>query len=271
MVAAGQNVLATVRGYMAAMSIAILCLHASPIGVVDNAAAQGLAASSSLAENAAAHRAMLDRYCVVCHNDTLLTAGLSLARLDLADVGAAAATWERVVRKLDSGTMPPAGRPRPDKGARDAFVSWLEDTLDAEFADDPNPGRPAVHRLNRAEYANVIRDLLALEIDGRSLLPADDSGYGFDNIADVLRLSPGLLERYLTAATRISRQAIGDATIRPGVRTYQLPYLTLVQSGRMSEDLPFGSRGWHVGAPSLPPRRRLRPADPAGTEPVGLG
>ena len=188
-------------------------------------------------------RALLDRYCVTCHSARLKRGGLVLEGLELEHAGAHAEVWEKVVRKLHAGAMPPAGMPRPDAATYEGLIASLETALDGAAAAAPNPGRPAIHRLNRAEYTNAIRDLLALEIDGRSLLPGDDAGYGFDNIADVLTVSPGLLERYLLAATKIGRLAIGDPTIRPVVQTYPLPYLTLRQEERMSEDLPFGSRG----------------------------
>ena len=138
--------------------------------------------------------------------------------------------------------MPPVGRPRPDQSAYAALVSRLEMALDTAAAAAPNPGRATIHRLNRAEYANAIRDLLGIEIDVRAYLPADDSGYGFDNIADVLSVSPVLLERYVVAAGKFGRLAIADPTVRPAVTTYRVPPL-LVQNERMSEDLPFGSRG----------------------------
>src|SRR5262245_41296583 len=141
--------------------------------------------------------------------------------------------------------MPPPGAPRPDKATYDRFISDLENQLDRAAAAKPNPGRPAIHRLNRAEYQNAIRDLLALEIDGRTLLPSDESSYGFDNIADVLTISPTLLERYLSAARKIARLAVGEASARPVLQTYTLPR-TLVQLARMSDDLPFRSRGGTV-------------------------
>ena len=183
----------------------------------------------------------LNRYCVRCHNDRRLTAGLALNSADLSDVGGGAMVWERVVRKLRGGVMPPAGQPRPEQAAREEFVSWLEAGLDRAAAAAPNPGRTSIHRLNRLEYANAVRDLLALDIDARLLLPADESAHGFDNMADVLRVSPGLLERYLLAAKKISRLALGDPRGR-GDGTYIFP-LVVSQTDRMSEDLPFGSRG----------------------------
>jgi hypothetical protein len=138
--------------------------------------------------------------------------------------------------------MPPPGAPRPDKATAASLAASLEDALDRAAAAAPNPGRIPIHRLNRAEYVNAVRDLLSLDIDGRSLLPADESGYGFDNNGDVLAVSPALLERYMVAAGSISRLAVGDPAIRPVTQTYSVPY-TLWQDDRISEDLPFGSRG----------------------------
>ena len=198
--------------------------------------------ASSLAASVSSPRAVLDKYCVVCHNTPLKTAGLALDTLDVEHVGASAEVWEKVVKKLRAGAMPPGGRPRPDKTTYDGLIATLEIALDRAAAAAPNPGRPAIHRLNRAEYVNVIRDLLGLDVDGASLLPADDAGYGFDNIAAALTVSPALLERYLLAAKKISRLALADATMRPTVTTYNVPF-TLMQDDRMSEDLPFGSRG----------------------------
>jgi hypothetical protein len=202
------------------------------------AAAQAPAVSSE--------RALVNRYCVTCHNERRKTpegAPLMLDKLDIDRVADDPAIWEKVVRKVKSGAMPPAGMPRPQPAAFAAWVTSIEGALDRAAAAAPNPGRPApVHRLNRAEYTNAVRDLLGLDVDGRALLPADDAGYGFDNIGDVLSVSPGLLERYMLAATKISRQAIGDGTLRPTTETYRTSPLML-QDDRMSEDLPFGSRG----------------------------
>ena len=196
-------------------------------------------------DTAFAPRALLDRYCVACHNDRTRQAGLTLQSVDAEHAGRVPGeveVWEKVVRKLRARAMPPPGRPRPNAAAYDAAAAALEAALDRAAADNPNPGRPPIHRLNRVEYRNAIRDLLALDIDERALLPPDESGYGFDNIADVLAISPVLLDRYMAAAGKISRLALGDAAIRPAVETYTVPY-TLWQEGRMSEDLPFGSRG----------------------------
>ena len=203
------------------------------------------APGAASAEAVSAPRALLDQYCVACHNDRARQAGLTLQSIDAERVGGVASeveAWEKVVRKLRGRAMPPPGRPRPDAAAYDAAAHVLETALDAAASADPDPGRPPIHRLNRVEYRNAVRDLLGLEIDERALLPPDESGYGFDNIADVLSLSPFLLDRYMVAAEKISRLALGDASTRPAVETYTVPY-TLWQDGRMSEDLPFGSRG----------------------------
>ena len=191
------------------------------------------------------HRALLDQYCVACHNDRIRQAGLTLQTIDTDQIGQIAEeveVWEKVARKLRSRAMPPPGRPRPDDAVYDAGAASLESMLERAAAADPNPGRPPIHRLNRVEYRNAVRDLLALDIDERALLPPDESGYGFDNIADVLAMSPVLLDRYMVAAEKVSRLALGDASIRPAVQEYTVPY-TLWQDGRMSEQLPFGSRG----------------------------
>ena len=203
------------------------------------------APSASPQTSAPPQRALLDQYCVGCHNDRTRQAGLTLQTIDRDQVGQIAEeveVWEKVARKLRSRAMPPPGRPRPDDAVYAAVAASLESALDRAAAADPNPGRPPIHRLNRVEYRNAVRDLLALDIDERALLPPDESGYGFDNIADVLAMSPVLLDRYMVAAEKVSRLALGDASIRPAVQTHTVPY-TLWQDGRMSEELPFGSRG----------------------------
>ena len=191
---------------------------------------------------AAQYRAVLDKYCVTCHNEKLKTAGLMLDKMDVANVPAGAEVWEKVIGKLRGDAMPPPRLPRPDKATYNAFATYLETALDRYAQAHPNPGRPAVHRLNRAEYANAVRDLLGVEVDAEALFPADDSGYGFDNIGDVLSVSPLLLERYLSAARTATRLALGDPSMRPGIETYDIPE-GVAQDGRMSEDLPLGSRG----------------------------
>ena len=189
------------------------------------------------------YQAVLGRYCVSCHNERLRTGNLSLDQADLQHIDEGAEVWEKVLHKLQTREMPPAGRPRPDEATYQAFASWLGTSLDEVALAHPNPGRTAaVHRLNRAEYTNVIRDLLAVDIDGRSFLPADDASYGFDNIGDVLTLSQPLLERYLSAAQKISRLAVGDVTVSAAEQAYSSSR-NYRQDARMSNELPFGSRG----------------------------
>ena len=195
----------------------------------------------------AEQRALLDRYCVTCHNDRLRTGGLTLDAdaVDVSDVAAHAEVWERVVRKLRAGAMPPRPRPRPEPAAYAEFRAWLEGELDAAAAADPNPGRTETfHRLSRTEYRNAVRDLLALDVDVSELLPADDTSYGFDNIAGVLGVSPTLMERYLSAARKISRLAVASPVPSPTAETFRIAS-DLGQDRRM-EGLPFGTRGGMV-------------------------
>ena len=177
-----------------------------------------------------------------CHNQAAKTAGLELDALDLARVGDSPEVWETVVRKIRTGAMPPAGLPRPDKALADDVVSWQEAKLDKAALEHPNPGRPTLHRFNRAEYRNAIRDLLTLDIDAASLLPADNAAYGFDNNADALSLSAALTERYLEAAAKISRMALGRVRGSPAPETVFVP-TDRNQGIRFSDDLPWGSRG----------------------------
>ena len=162
--------------------------------------------------------------------------------MDLGHLDVNGETWEKVLRKLRSREMPPVGVPRPQEATYQALVSAIETERDRLAQVKPNPGRPTLHRLNRTEYANAVRDLLALEIDVAELLPADDIGYGFDNIGDVLQVSPVLLERYLSAARKISRTAVGDMTLPASYQTYTVPH-GLIQDDRLSETAPVGSRG----------------------------
>jgi hypothetical protein len=189
-----------------------------------------------------------NQYCIACHNQKTSTAGVCLEGINFGDTAGNAAIFERVLRKVRTGEMPPAPMPRPPAAAADAFTKSLETALDRAAAEHPNPGRPAVHRLNRAEYSNAIRDLLALDIQPGSSLPVDDSGYGFDNIGDVLSMSPALLERYLSVGRLISRLAVGDAALKPSVEEFQARQNAPGTAGRernerVSDELPFDSRG----------------------------
>ncbi len=201
----------------------------------------GAPQSLAVSHETAPSRQMLDRYCVTCHNARMKAGNLVLATMDPERVGDAPAAWEKVVRKLRAGAMPPAGARRPDPSEVHALVSSLETSLDRLGAANPNPGRTSAHRLNRAEYGNAVRDLLALDIDPAQYLPSDDADLGFDNMADILSVSPAFLERSMMAARKLSRLAVGDLSPRPAV-TYQIPKLRF-QDYRMDEDLPFGSRG----------------------------
>ena len=194
------------------------------------------------ARTPADYRAILDRYCVGCHNDRMRTGNLSLDSIDSEDLSRDASTWEKVLQKMQTQSMPPPGRPRPEAETYDAFSVWAQTELDNVAARAPNPGRPTMHRLNRLEYANAIRDVLGLEIDSDALLPADDLAFGFDNNADILTVAPGMMGRYLSAARKISRLAIGDPSIEADIVRYPVSTV-LNQNERMSEDAPFGSRG----------------------------
>ena len=216
------------------------------IAIVSIAAATAFAAQRPPASVESAgplqHRAVLDRYCVTCHNERLRTAGLSLEKIDVARAADSPEVWEKVVSRLRSGAMPPQGMPRPPQPNLDGFAAYLETTLDRAAAGRPNPGRPALRRLTRTEYRNAIRDLLAVEIDAGSALPADDSRFGFDNIGSVLTLSPLLAERYLAVARQVRGLALGDTTTGPALELYEAS-THLVQDDRAGEDVPFGSRG----------------------------
>jgi len=180
-------------------------------------------------------------YCLTCHNDTLKTGGLSLEGLSLDRAGTDAETLEKVVRKVRAGLMPPAGARRPERGQLDALASRIERAIDQAAAASPNPGRAPLHRMNRAEYANAVRDLLALDVDASTLLPADDSSHGFDNIADVLGVSPSLLERYVSAAAKISRLAVGERDAPPNQVTYTVK--GDLSQNQTLDGQPLGTRG----------------------------
>ena len=189
-------------------------------------------------------RAVLDQYCVTCHNEKLHTAGLALDTLDVTNPAKNAETWEKVIEKLRQGSMPPAGRPRPDAATYRSLATWLENEIDRAWAANPNPGRiGAVHRLNRTEYNNAIRDLFALDVDVKSQLPGDETADGsFDNFADSLSISTAHLERYLSVSRQITRLATGMPPTLPKVERFEIP-LHVLQNDQQSDDLPLGSRG----------------------------
>jgi mono/diheme cytochrome c family protein len=215
------------------------------------AAAYGSLRAATLAQQspsneaaAASHQAVVQKYCITCHNERLRTAGLALDTVDISKPDANPDVWERVITRLRARSMPPAGSPRPDAATYQAVASWLETEIDRAWTAHPNPGRTnAVHRLNRAEYNNAIRDLFALDVDVKPLLPGDETADGsFDNFADVLTISTAHLERYLSVARQITRLATGLPPASPGLQRFEIP-LHVLQDDRQSEDLPFGSRG----------------------------
>jgi mono/diheme cytochrome c family protein len=218
--------------------------------VVAAAVFSSVAAGAAHAQPAADHGAVVTKYCVTCHNARTKTAGLTLDNANIVDPSATADVWEKAIRKMRVGMMPPQGAPHPDAQTQSALISYLTTALDRAGAQHPNPGRPLVHRLNRAEYANAIRDLLGLDIDPSGLLPPDDAAYGFDNIADALGISPVLLERYLTAAGKISSLAVGDPTIGAAGETFRIR-----QDASQDihiEGLPIGTVGGILAKITLP-------------------
>lgn len=189
----------------------------------------------------ASHQTLVNQYCAGCHNDRLKSGGFSFTQLDLAHPDKSAEQAERVILKLRTGMMPPSGRSRPDRETIKGLVSALETEVDRVAAAHPNPGRPSLHRLNRTEYRNSIHDLLGLDIDVESLLPADDMSQGFDNMSDVLSVSPTLMEAYINAAGKIGRLAVGDSKMKPIVETHRVSQS--FSQDRYVEGTPFGTRG----------------------------
>ena len=192
-------------------------------------------------ELAARYEGVVRTYCLECHDSAGREAGLSLEDVDLDNVAAHTTVFENVARKLRGRQMPPSGGPRPDAETTDGFVAYLERRLDEAALATPEPGQASLHRLNRTEYGNAVRDLLALEVDAAEFLPADDEAYGFDNIADVLRASPSLLEQYLSASAKIAALAVGDPDAPAVTAVYRAPS-DLAQAAHV-EGLPLGTRG----------------------------
>ena len=220
-----------------------LLASASPVLTGASQRASAPAPSQVAATSSPLVRPTLDRYCISCHNDRLRTGGLTLTSLDPARAGEHADVWERVVRKLRTREMPPPAAPRPSETAYESAVAGLVAALDAHAVAHPQPGRVAVHRLSRVEYANAVRDILGVELPAQVLLPADEPDQQtFDNVASVLSVSPALLENYLSAAHRVSRLAVADASAPAAVETYTVP-MALTQDDRVSDALPFGSQG----------------------------
>jgi len=193
---------------------------------------------------------LVNKYCVGCHNQRTKSANLALDTLAAGSVANSAETWEKVIVKLRSRAMPPPGMPRPDNATYDTVAHWLESEIDRAAAAHVNPGRSAsLHRLNRAEYANAVRDLVAVEVDAQAMLPPDEQAYGFENNAEALSMQPALLDRYVSAAATIARRAVGDPNMPPAFVRYgamknnanDLTYLR--QTDRLGEDFPLGTKG----------------------------
>ena len=208
---------------------------APPVEVAPSSSPTGAVPPTSV------HRRTIDRYCVTCHNQRLVTAGLKLDEANVDNPGGGAEIWEKVVRKLRTGMMPPPNMPQPSPEERRALLSWLESSLDKAAAATPNPGRTeTLRRLNRIEYQNAIRDLLSVDIDAASLLPPDESGHGFDNVT-VGDLPPALLDRYISAAQKISALAIGSTQTSLQSDIIRVPP-DVTQENHVPE-LPIGTRG----------------------------
>ena len=224
-----------VAAWMCSMATALM-YAASPQNATSSQNAAPAAATA-----VSTQQDVIKRYCVGCHNDRLKTSGLSLEHADVTNPSANAELWEDVVRKVQARAMPPQGARRPDEATYRSLETSIENSLDAHAARTPYAGAPILHRLNRNEYANAIRDLLALDVDVTSLLPPDDAAYGFDNISDVLGVSPSLQERYLSAAMKIGAVAVGDPDITAGSDTFRIRQ-DLSQDQHV-EGLPLGTIG----------------------------
>ena len=205
------------------------------------AAVCALGAQTPPAINLTAQQALVKQYCAGCHNDRLKSGGFSFSKLDLAHPDLNPAQVEKVIVKLQTGMMPPAGAPRPDAATIKGFAAALELAVDLAVATRPNPGRPALHRLNRTEYGNSIKELLGIDYDPTTVLPADDMSHGFDNMSDVLMVSPTLMEAYVRAAGQVARASVGDPSTAPGIATYKLP--RVFSQVRHVEGTPMGTRG----------------------------
>jgi cytochrome c5 len=246
--------------FLSAAALTLISIGLSAAGKAQQAPARvatpvQTAKPAAIAATPASFQPMLDRYCVTCHNQKVqIPAGapLALDKASLSDPGAHAETWEKVVRKLGVGAMPPQGSPTPGAAELDRFRSTLAASLDSAALKKNNPGRYVLHRLNRTEYANAVRDLLGVKVDVADLLPSDGGDFGFDNIASALKISPLLLEGYLTAALRIADTAVGDVEAEPGTATYSIG--TVVTQRQHVDGLPLGTRGGTVA-------RHIFPAD----------
>src|SRR5947208_8271423 len=242
---------------MACASIAFVATISASLSAQQTATPAATTAASAPATTPA--RELVSAYCVSCHNERLKTGNLALDKADAAQVFNSAETWEKVIVKLRSRAMPPPGARRPDNATYDRVASWLETELDRAAAAHVNPGQPAeLHRINRTEYANAVRDLFGIEIDPKAMLPPDEQAFGFDTNADALSVQPALLDRYLAAAAKIARLAVGDPTIPAGFERYTAlkdnsnESTWLWQNERLGEEFPLGSRGGIVARHYFP-------------------
>jgi cytochrome c5 len=223
------------------LAAATLAAQAPAARPATSAAQAAPTSAGAVAEPGKQFRTVVNQYCVACHNQRLKSGGLTLDTQDMSRLAQDADVWEKVIKKVRAGVMPPDGVRKPDAATAHSLIAYLEMSLDQAAAAKPDPGRPMLHRLNRTEYRNAVRDLVALDIDVAPLLPPDDSAYGFDNISDVLGVSPSLQERYLAAAGRIAALAVGDSAIKPGSETYRVPQ-DLSQNQHI-DGMPFGTVG----------------------------
>jgi hypothetical protein len=239
-----------VSGGLTAVAVVVLCWTSLNAGGQASAQSAPRAAAPAVAAPAEGHQATISKYCFTCHNARAKIGGLSLEGLDIARAADAPEVWEKVVRKVRVGMMPPQGVPQFDRPTRQALIGFLTTALDRAAAARPDPGRKLVHRLNRAEYANAVRDLLGLDVDAAALLPPDDSAYGFDNVADVLGISPVLLERYVSAAGQVSAVAVGDPDIGVASETFRIRQDQ--SQDRHVDGLPVGTVGGMLARTTLP-------------------
>ena len=214
------------------------------------AAAVAQAQSTDPFSTVAAQQALVTKNCAGCHNDKLKTGGFTWSKIDLNHPIESAELTEKVIHILRAGIMPPPGIPRPDRATMEAFIVSLERSMDKAALAQPNPGAPSLHRLNRTEYRNAIRDLLGLDVDVTQLLPADDASHGFDNMSDVLGVSPALMDGFIRAADKISREAVGDLQIAPTSATYHIP--RVINQNRHIDGTPYGTRGGLAASHNFP-------------------
>ena len=236
------------RSFLLAVLVGAIWL--APGAGIESAPAARSATPPQAPPSPAEYVAIVNKYCVTCHNERAKTGGLALDTIDFSNLAGRADVWEKAIRKVRVGMMPPQGAAQPDAATRARLVAWLADAMDRAATAAPNPGRPLLHRLNRAEYANAVRDLLALEVDPATLLPPDDSAYGFDNIGDVLGMSPVLLERYMDAAGKVSALAVGDPDVGPSSETFRIRQ-DASQDAHI-DGMPIGTVGGILAPVTLP-------------------